>query len=95
MIGSVAYIVCSNVLVPDEAAFLGVLSVICTGYTLLLLAAGSMIVHDYGLGKFIGTTLLTLLGCAIVVFLLIAVAVLLQQLGGFIGTIYSEILKLF
>ena len=95
LIGSVAYIVCSNVLVPDEAAFLGVLSVICTGYTLLLLAAGSMIVHDYGLGKFIGTTLLTLLGCAIVVFLLIAVAVLLQQLGGFIGTIYSEILKLF
>jgi hypothetical protein len=45
--------------------------------------------------KFIGTTLLTLLGCAIVIFLLIAVAVLLQQLGGFVGTIYTEILKLF
>jgi hypothetical protein len=95
LIGSVAYIICSNVLVPSEAAFLGVLEVICTGYTVLLLAAGSIIVHDYSLGKFIGTTLLTLLGCAIVIFLLIAVIVLLQQAGGFIGTIYSEILKLF
>lgn len=95
LIGSVAYIICSNVLVPSEAAFLGVLEVICTGYTVLLLAAGSIIVHDYSLGKFIGTTLLTLLGCAIVIFLLIAVIVLLQQAGGFIGTIYSEVLKLF
>ena len=60
-----------------------------------MLAAGSMIVHDYSLGKFIGTTLLTLLGCAIVIFLLIAVAILLQQTGGFIATIYTEILKLF
>lgn len=94
LLGSLVYIVCTNVLVPDEATFLTVLTVICTGYTLILLAAGSIIVHDYGLGKFIGTTLLTLLGCAIVVFLLIAVGILLQQTGGFIATLYSEIIKL-
>ncbi len=95
LIGSIVYVVCTNVLVPEEAAFLNVLTVICTGYTLLMLAAGSIIVHDFSLGRFIWTTILTLLGCAIVVFLLIAVAVLLQQTGGFIATIYSEILKLF
>ncbi len=95
LLGSLIYIICSNILVPDEAAFLSVLTVICTGYTLILLTAGSIIVHDYGVMKFIGTTLLTLFGCAIVIFLLIAVAVLLQQLGGFVGTIYTEILKLF
>ncbi len=95
LLGSVVYIICSNVLVPDEAAFLDVLLTICTLYTILLLAAGSMVVHDFGFGKFIWTTILTLLGCAIVVFLLIAVGVLLQQAGGFIATIYSEILKLF
>ena len=95
LIGSIIYIVCSNVLVPDEAAFLSVLTVICTAYTFILLAAGSMIVHDYGLGKFIVTTLLTLVGCAIVIFLLLSVGILLQQTGGFIATIYSEILKLF
>ena len=95
LLGSLIYIICSNVLVPEEAAFLSVLTVICTAFTVIMLAAGSMIVHDYSLGKFIGTTLLTLLGCAIVIFLLIAVAILLQQTGGFIATIYTEILKLF
>lgn len=95
LVGSVIYIICSNVLVPDEAAFLDVLLVICTAYTILLLAGGSIIVHDYSLSKFIGTTLLTLVGCAIVIFLLVAVGILLQQLGGFIGTLYTEIVKLF
>lgn len=95
LIGSIIYVVASNVLVPDEATFLNVLTTICLMYTFLLLAAGSMIVHDYGFGKFLWTTFLTLLGCGIVLFLLITVMILLQQTGGFIATIYSEILKLF
>lgn len=95
LVGSLIYIVCTNILVPDEAAFLSVLMVICTAYTVIMLMAGSIIVHDYSLLKFIGTTLLTLLGCAIVVFLLIAVGILLQQTGGFFATVYSEIVKLF
>ncbi len=95
LIGSLVYVVVSNVLVPDEAAFLNVLMVICTLYTILLLAVGSIVVHDYSFFKFLWTTLLTLLGCAIVVFLLIMVGVLLQQTWGFIVTVYTEILKLF
>lgn len=95
LFGSIVYVVATNVLVPDEAAFLGILMTICTLYTALLLAVGSMIVHDYSFLKFIGTTLLTLFGCAIVVFLLIAVGILLQQTWGFFSTIYTEIIKLF
>ena len=95
LVGSLVYIVCTNILVPDEAAFLSVLMVICTAYTVIMLMAGSIIIHDYSLIKFIGTTLLTLLGCAIVIFLLIAVGILLQQTGGFFATVYSEIVKLF
>lgn len=95
LISSIVYVVATNVLVPDEAAFLGILMTICSLYTVLLLAVGSMIVHDYSFLKFLGTTLLTLFGCAIVVFLLIAVGILLQQTWGFISTIYTEIIKLF
>lgn len=95
LVGSLIKIVCTNILVPEEAAFLGVLSVVCTGYAVIMLMAGSIIIHDYSLMKFIGTTLLTLLGCAIVIFLLSAVGILLQQTGGFFATIYSEIVKLF
>lgn len=95
LFGSIVFVICSNVLVPDEAAFLTVLTTICSLYTYLLLAIGSMVVHDYSFGKFLGTTILTLLGCAIVVFLLITVGILMQQTWGFLVTIYSEILKLF
>ena len=95
LVGSLIEIVCTNILVPEEAAFLGVLSVVCTGYAVIMLMAGSIIIHDYSLTKFIGTTLLTLLGCAIVIFLLAAVGILLQQTSGFFATVYSEIVKLF
>lgn len=95
LFGSIVFVVCSNILVPDEAAFLTVLMTICQAYTIILLVIGTMTVHDYSFGKFVGTTIVTLLGCAIVVFLLITVGILMQQTWGFLVTIYSEILKLF
>lgn len=95
LFGSIIFVIATNLLVPSEAAFLGILTTICTGYSLIMLAAGSMIMHDYSIGKFIATTLLTLLGCAIVVFLLVVIIILLQQTWGFINTVYFEIIKLF
>ncbi len=95
LLGSIIYVVVSNVLVPEEAAFLTILTTICTMYTLLLLIAGSMIVHDYSFGKFLGTALLTLFGCAIVLFILVTVIILMQQTWGFIVTIFNETVKLF
>lgn len=94
LLSSIIFVVCSNVLVPDEAAFLTVLTTICTLYTLLLVVAGSLIVHDYSLGKFIGTALLTIFGCAIVIFMLVTVIILMQQTWGFLVTITSEIIKM-
>ncbi len=94
LLGSVVFVICSNVLVPDEAAFLTVLTTICTLYTLLLLIAGSITVHDYSFGKFLGTTIITLFGCAIVIFMLITIVVLMQQTWGFLVTIFTEVVKL-
>ena len=94
LFGSVVYVIATNVLVPDEAAFLSILTLICTLYTLLMIVVGTMIIHDYSFGMFIGTALLTLVGCAIVLFLLIAITILIQQTWGFLSTIYSEVLKL-
>lgn len=95
LIGSIVYVIATNVLVPDEATFLTILTFICTAYTFIMIVAGTMIIHDYSFGKFIGTGILSLIGCGIVLFLIIAVTILLQQTWGFISTIYSEILKLF
>ena len=94
LFGSIIFVVASNLLVPDEATFLGVLTTICTIYSYLIIMIGSICVHDYSFGKFLWTTILTLFGCAIVIFLLIMVIVLMQQTWGFFVTLYSEILKL-
>ena len=94
LFGSVIFVVASNLLVPDEAAFLTVLTTICTIYSYLIIMIGSITVHDFSFGRFLWTTILTLFGCAIVIFLLIMVIVLMQQTWGFFVTLYSEILKL-
>lgn len=94
LFGSIIFVVASNLLVPDEAAFLTVLTTICTIYSYLIIMIGSITVHDFSFGRFLWTTILTLFGCAIVVFLLIMVIVLMQQTWGFFVTLYSEILKL-
>ena len=91
LLGSIVFVVASNILVPSEAAFLTVLTTICGAYTVLLLMVGTMIVHDYSFGSFLGTTILSLLGCGIVIFLLITVGVLMQQTWGFVVTLYTEI----
>ena len=86
------WIVLSNVLLPDEGSFLTILSTVSLLYTGLILIIGMLRIHDYTMGKFIGTTLLTVLGMAAIIFLLILIGILLQQLGGFIMTVFTELL---
>ncbi len=94
LIGSIAYVVLTNVLTTDEGAFLTMFMTIATAYTIILLMIGTMIIQDFEFGEFIGTTLLTLLCMFIVLFLLVTVIILLQQSWGFIQTIYTEIVQL-
>ncbi len=92
IVESLIWIILSNVLLPDEGSFLGILSTVAMLYTGLLLIIGMIRIHDYTMGKFIGTTLLTILAMAAIVFLLILVGILLQQLGGFFTTLITEII---
>ncbi len=48
-------------------------------------------IHEFTMTKFVGTSLLTVLGMAAIVFLLILIGILLQQLGGFVSTVLIEI----
>ena len=60
-------------------------------WTLLLIVVGTIRIHDYGMGKFLGTTVLSVAGMAIVLFLLIMVFILSQQFIGFLTTLFLEI----
>ena len=80
----------TNVLLPTEGEFLGILSVVATLYSLLLIIAGLVKIHDFGMGRLVGTSVLSLLGMAAVIFLIVMVGMLIQHLGGFIGTVFME-----
>jgi hypothetical protein len=57
----------------------------------MILIIGTMIIHDYSFGKFVGTAILSILGIIIVIFLGIVVVILVQQLFMFCGTVYREL----
>ena len=91
IIGNIAYIIFSNVLTSDEAAFLTIFQSAMLVYSLMLLVIGTIKIHDYSFGEFLGTTILSVAGMAIVVFLIIMVFILFQQFTAFISTLYLEI----
>ena len=84
-------IILSNVLLPVEASFLGILSTLGTIYFCIMLTIGMLKIHDYTMGKFLWTTLLSVVGMAIIVFLLIMLIILIQQFGAFVATLITEI----
>jgi hypothetical protein len=78
-------------MLPTEAGFLSVLMNALTIYAAFMLIIGIMKVHDYEFGKFIGTTIMSIVGMAIVLCLIILIIILVQQLGAFVLTIIMEV----
>ena len=84
-------LILTHILVPSEAAFLGIVNTFCILYALFMLIIGIMRVHDYSFSKFIGTTVFSLAGIFVIIFLVFLLFLLSQQLFGWIGTIYVEL----
>ena len=57
----------------------------------MLIVIGTVVIQDYDEKHFIGKTFLTILGIAIVVFLMIMIIMLVQQLGTFLMTVFTEL----
>ena len=74
----------------DDSAILGGLSTVVTIFTIYLLIAAMMTVHEYTFGKFIFTTVITIFLMIMIVFIIFMVVILLQQLGNFFYTLYME-----
>lgn len=84
-------LILTHVLIPDEAAFLGIFMTVCSLYALFMLIIGIMRIHDYEFGKFLGTTIFTLAGMLIIIFLIFLVYLLSQQVVGWFGTLFVEL----
>lgn len=91
ILGQMLTLLLTNVLLQSEGDILGIVKAIALLYTLILLTVGMIRIHEYSMRRFLGTTLLVLLGMAAIVFLLIMVGLLLQQLVGFILTVGMEL----
>ena len=91
IIGDIISIVLTNILTPSEGAFIVILKGVALLYTLFIIIIGTVVVHDFDMKHFVGTMVLTIIGMAIVVFLLIMIWLLIQQLAFFVITIYKEL----
>ena len=85
-------LVLTNVLLPDESAFLGILHTVALLYAAVMLIAGLIKIHDLSFSRLVGTGVLTVLGMAAVIFLLVMVCLLFQQLYGFLATVIMELM---
>lgn len=84
-------LILTNVLVPDEAAFLGILTVCCMLYSLLMLIIGIMRIHDFSFSRFCATAVFAVIGILVIIFLIMLMFLLSQQLFGWLGTIFVEL----
>ena len=88
--GNILHTVLTNFFVPDEIAFLTVLMTALQLYTIFTVIVGSIIIHDFSFGKFVGTTVLTFFGMLVVIFVGVIMIILVQQLVAFFATVYQE-----
>jgi hypothetical protein len=94
IIEKILRLVLTNVLLPTEASFLNILEVIAILAFLLLMVIGLLKIHDFNMGRLLGTSVLSIAGVAAIVFLAITIIILVQQFGGFFVTVVTEILTL-
>ena len=90
IISSFAYAILANVLTLEEASVITILNGVCMLYTGILLIMSIITVQEFTFGKFIFTTIITLLAMILVVFLAFLIVILLQQSTDFIKTVYLE-----
>lgn len=94
IIGNIVFILLTNVMLPEEIAFLDLFTKAMLLYSAFLLIRGLMRISDYEFGKFAGVTVLTVCGMVIVLFIGIVVILLLQLLFGFFSTVITETFKI-
>ncbi|MEE0839384.1 MAG: YIP1 family protein [Acutalibacteraceae bacterium] len=90
IISNIVYTVASNVILESEASFLSIFVTVMQLFTAFILITGTIIIHDYTFGRFVGTSIMSILGILIVVFLGIVIVILVQQVIMFVGTVYRE-----
>ncbi len=83
--------IASNWVTSTEAAIVSMMSVIALIWVFMLLFFGTMVTHDYSLGKNFITVLGTIVAMAFIVFLILLFSMLLTKMVGLVTNIITEI----
>ena len=89
---TVPAVILTHVAVAEEMALITLLETVMSLWSVMLLVLSTLVVQQYTLSKTIGSILLTVIGMACVVFLLIMFFSLFQQLYIFVDTVVREFL---
>lgn len=84
----------TNVLVPAEASFLGILDTLAIIYFVILMIIGLLKIHDFSMTRLVVTSIVSIIGVAAIIFLGIMIIMLLQQFFAFVATFVTEILTI-
>jgi hypothetical protein len=85
-------IVLSRLITFDEGAIYWVLAGFSVMWTAILLLAGMMMVHDYSLTKTVLSSLLTIVGMGVMVFIFVVFFSLISDAAAYFVSLYKEIL---
>lgn len=91
LIYSALFIVCSYILVYSEYGFLQILHTVAWVLTVIILLVGMSVIHEYGFGKSLKMTVVTILGMALVAFIVVLVLTLFQDLFKFVSGAIREL----
>jgi len=83
--------IASNFVLAEEANLLSVIVTLGFVWAIFLIFFGSMVTHDYTMGKNFIMTLSTILGMVIIMFIALLFSTLLGKLVGFVTNIVTEI----
>lgn len=81
----------SRVMTLDEGILLTYSVILSLVWSFFLLFSGLQEIHEYTEGKTVGSLLLTVVGVLIILFLLLLLATVFQQLSVFVRTVFLEL----
>ncbi len=88
-------ILISNIVTADNAAFYSILSFIAMAWSLFLIFAAIMTIHQFTASKALATCFIAVAGMGIIVFLVMVFLSIIQQVADLFYTIWREIILRF
>ena len=91
IVGNFLYTVLSNVLTKNESAFLLVIQIAFTVWSGMLIVFGILVAHQYTLSKTVIACLLTIIAMAILIFIILLIFSLTQEIIGLVESMIKEL----